>query len=369
MKKNISFFKPYLQSTISTYKGGKSKDQIQTDKQIYKLSSNENLLGPSPLAIEALKENIHSLNEYPEQKGDSLQVALSEFYGGKLRPEQFITDNSGVGILELITHAFLGEGLECIVSNPTFIPYHQFPKQVGAVVREVPLKGDDFSLDVAGIVAAINDNTRIIWLCSPNNPTGTYIPKAKIDELIALIPNHVIVVYDEVYYQFATAEDYTRGLPYIAKGKNVIAVNSFSKAYGLAGLRIGYAYSTPEIAQYINQIRRPFLLNTLALKAAIAALKDVDFINRTVANINAGKAYLYPELDKLDIQYWKSQANFFLMKPPMDELEFEEKMQKEGIMVRPVTNFGAPDCIRVTIGTPDANKAFIEALAHVLRDC
>ncbi|MGB0930239.1 MAG: pyridoxal phosphate-dependent aminotransferase [Chitinophagales bacterium] len=366
MKKNISFFKPYILSSISTYKGGKTKDQIQTDKKIHKLSSNENLLGSSPLALKALRENINSLNEYPEQKGGSLQVALSEFYNGELKPEQFITDNSGVGILELITHAFLGEGLECIVSNPTFIPYIQFPKQVGAIIKDVPLKSPDFSLDVEGIIAAINDNTRVIWLCSPNNPTGTYIPKAKIDELISLIPNHVVIVYDEVYHQFATAEDYTRGLPYVLEGKNVIAVNSFSKAYGLAGLRIGYAYSTVEIAQYMNQIRRPFLLNTLALKAAIAALKDVDFIDRTVKNVNAGKAFLYPKLDELGIHYWKSQANFFLMKPAMNDLEFEEKMQKEGIMIRPVANFGAPDCIRVTIGTPEANEAFVAAITQVL---
>lgn len=366
MKQNISFFKPYLQSSKSTYKGGKTKDEIQTDKKIYKLSSNENLLGTSPLALQALKDNLHELNEYPETTGNSLQVALSEFYNGQLAPEQFITDNSGVGLLQLISYGFLGEGLECIFSNPTFMPYSDFPKQVGAIVRNVPLKGDDFSLDVEGVLNVINDKTRVIWLCSPNNPTGSYIPKAKIDQLIEAIPSHVVVIYDEVYFQFATAEDYTRGLPYVLKGKNVVAVNSFSKAYGLAGLRIGYAYSTPEIAQYLNQLRRPFLLNTLALKAAIAALKDVDFIEETVANINAGKAYLYPELDKLGVKYWKSQANFFLMKPPMNELEFEEKMQKEGIMVRPVGSFGAKGCVRVTIGTREANEAFVRALRNVL---
>lgn len=361
-----SLFKSYLTVPTTPYQGGKSRSEIQSDKPIYKLSSNENLLGSSPLAMQAIKDNLNALNEYPERTGASLQTALSEFYKGQLQAEQFITANSGVGIIELIVNAFLEEGLECIASNPGFAPYFKFPEKLGARVHDIPLLGDDYLLDIEGILNAINDKTRIVWVCSPNNPAGTYIPKHQIESLIAQLPEHVVLVYDEVYYQFATAEDYSTAVPYVAAGKHVIGINSFSKAYGLAGLRIGYAYSTPEIAQYINLMRRPFLLNTLGLEAAKAALKDAAFIQKTVTAINAGKAYLYAELDKIGIKYWKSQANFVLLKPEMDASEFEAKMLEQGVMVRPVANFGAPGCVRVTIGTPEANTAFIVGLQKVL---
>ncbi|MFK7906524.1 MAG: histidinol-phosphate transaminase [Chitinophagales bacterium] len=365
MQKEIQLFKPHL-NTPQTYKGGKSKSEITSNKKVYKLSSNENLLGSSPKAIAAIQKHIHSLNEYPDRKDDRLRGVLSEFYEGKLSASQFITTNSGVGMLELIIRAFLGKGLECIVSNPSFAPYMMFTKKVEGNVVDIPLVGDNFDLDVQGIVAAINDRTRLIFLTTPNNPTGTHIAKSQIDELIAQLPAHVILVIDEVYFQFAEAADYTRALPYVLEGKNVIGVNSFSKAYGLAGLRAGYAYSTAKIAEYVSLLRRPFMLNTFVIEGVIAALGDNEFIERTVGVIREGKKYLYPELDKLKVKYWKSEANFILMKPDMQDIVFEERMLEEGIMVRPAAGFGAPGCIRVTIGTEEANRAFIAALKKVV---
>ena len=366
MIKEISIFKEYLTPKGPQYKGGKSRDEIVSDKPIYKLSSNENMLGSSPLAMEAVQKHLGGLNEYPDNNDLRFRKALSEFYGGELSPDQFITDNSGVGILQLITSTILGEGLECIFSNPGFVPYRAFPEKMGAKTIDVPLKGDNWELDVDGIISKITDKTRLIWTCSPNNPTGSHIPKHKMDELIARVPDHVVVVYDEVYYQYATASDFVRGTEYVHQGKKVIAVNSFSKAYGLAGLRVGYAYSTKEIARYVSQWRRPFFINTLSMEAAMAALKDTEFINRTVDLVNKGKAYLYPELDKIGIKYWKSQANFILLKPEMEEAEFEAKMHTQGIMTRPVAAFGAPGHIRVTIGTQEANEAFIAGLKAVV---
>ncbi|MEL7223137.1 MAG: histidinol-phosphate transaminase [Bacteroidota bacterium] len=362
---NISPFKDYLLQKVAGYKGGKSRADAAQDRPIYKLSSNENMLGASPKAMAAVQANLHQLNEYPDNSDGRLRQALSDFYPG-LMPDQFITDNSGVGVIQLIVNSFLGEGLECIFSNPCFIPYHSFPPKIGAKVVEVPLIGDQFELNVAGILNAINDRTRLIWLCSPNNPTGTHLAKAQLDQLLDQVPDHVIIIYDEVYYQFATAPDFTTALPYVKAGKQIIGVNSFSKAYGLAGLRIGYAYASEKIARYVSNMRRPFLINTLSMEAAIAALQDDEFIQRTVATINEGKAYLYPELDQLGIQYWKSQANFILMKPPMGELEFEDLMLAQGIMIRPATSFGAPGCVRVTIGTMEANQALIQGLKEVL---
>lgn len=366
MTKNISLFKSYLTVDSPSYKGGKTRDEIAFDGTIYKLSSNENPLGPSPKAIDAMRNNLEGLNEYPDRTDGRLRETLSEFYNNHLTADQFFTANSGVGVIELIVHAFLDEGMECICSNPAFLPYISFPKKVGAIIKDIPLVGDKFELDVDGIINAITDKTRVIWLCSPNNPTGTYLPKGDIDKLLAQVPDHIVVVLDEVYFQFATAEDYTTALPYVLEGKNVIGVNSFSKAYGLAGLRVGYAYSTPEISRYISKLQRPFYINTLALEACMAALSDNDFLEKTVRTVNEGKAFLYPEYEKLGIKYWKSQANFITVKPEMNDKIFEQKMLEHGVMVRPVATFGHPDCVRITIGTQEGNEAVIQAMKAIL---
>jgi len=366
MTKETSLFKSFLTQDAPAYKGGKTRDEISFDGPIYKLSSNENPLGPSPKAVAAIQHHLQNLNEYPDRTDARMREALSNFYQNKITSDQFFTANSGVGILELIVNAFLDEGLECITSNPAFLPYISFPKKVGAIVKDVPLKGRNYELDVEGILESINERTRVIWLCSPNNPTGSYLPKADIDRLLAKIPEHVVLILDEVYFQFATADDYTTALPYVLEGKNVIGVNSFSKAYGLAGLRIGYAYSTPKIARYVSKLQRPFYINTLGLEAAIAALDDVDFLKKTVETVNAGKAFLYPEFEKMGVDYWKSQGNFVTIKPKIKDTLFEEKMLEGGVMVRPVANFGAPDCVRITIGTQEANEALVKRMKEIL---
>lgn len=355
-------FKSYLQAK-PVYKGGKSKPF--TNKKIYKLSSNENMLGSSPKAMEAIQQQLNTLNEYPDYNDNKFRQALATFYDDQLIVEQFITTNSGVASIELITRAFLEEGTECIFSNPAFGPYRGFPKKVGAKSIDIPLIGEKFQLDVKGILKAINEKTRLVFVTNPNNPTGTYLPKAQIDQLIEGLPDHVVLLYDEVYYQYVDAADYVRALPYVRAGKNVIGINSFSKAYGLAGLRIGYAYSTPEIAAYLRQLRRPFMINSLSMNAAIAALEDTQFIKQTVALIHQEKAYLYAQLDQLEMQYWPTQANFILIKPVMDTASFEAKMLSAGIMVRQAASFGAPGCVRVTIGTREANDAFLGALRHI----
>ena len=359
-------FKSYLKKP-SVYKGGKSKEEVATNgKKLYKLSSNENPIGASPKAMAAIQSHLSNLHEYPNRTDQRLREALSMFYQGELAPNQFISTNSGVANLELIMRGFLQEGTECIYSNPAFGPYKSFPKKLGAKAIDIPLVGEHFHLNVEGILNAINEHTRLIFITSPNNPTGTHLPQAQIDQLIHQLPDHVIVVFDEVYYQFADTDDFVRALPYVKEGKNVIAVNSFSKAYGLAGLRIGYSYSTPEIATYLHQLRIPFMINSLSLEAAIAALKDDAFIENTVQLVHQEKEYLYEQLQQLGIQYWKTQANFILIQPAMNPVEFETALLQEGVMVRPVAGFGAPDCVRVTIGNREANEAFVKGLKNVL---
>ena len=367
MGKDINIFKPYLKVSVE-YKGGKTLNEISNiEKPIYKLSSNENLLGSSPLALAAIMGNIENLNSYPDRTPQRLQNKLSEFYKGELTPSQFICGPSGSEVLELIIRAFMGEGLECLISNPAFLVYQMFSEKQGGVVVDVPLDQTNFDLDIDGLLSAVTDKTRILFLTSPNNPTGSYIPEKDLDRIVNEVPDHVIVVIDEVYFQFADAPDFCRPLKYVKQGKNVVGINSFSKAYGLAGLRMGYAYTTEKIANYVRQLSKPFLLNLLGLEAAMAALDDDKFIQETVGLVLAEKQKIYDAFDRLKLHYWKTQGNFILTKPPMEAVEFENKMFQEGIMVRPVANFGAPGCVRITIGTEEANDAMIAALETIMK--
>ncbi len=369
MSKISDIFKSHLKD-FKPYKGGKSRDEINSNgKKLYKLSSNENILGPSPLALQAIQNEIHQVSQYPDRTDTKLRNALSEFYKETLSPKQFFTANSGVDVLDLICRAFLDHNSEVIISSPTFKPYILFAKKMGAKVIDIPLNPEEFSYDANAVLAAINENTRLVFLTNPNNPTGNIIPKQIVNKIINEVPDHVVVVHDEVYFQFAEEQtDYSQVVDQVNEGKAVIAVNSFSKAYGLAGMRVGYAYTTEEIAQYVSQFRRPFMLNKLGLAGAIAALKDDAFIDKTKALIRKEKTYLYQALDDLQIKYWKTAANFILIKPEMDDKIFEAKMLEEGIMVRPVANFGADECIRVTIGDREANTAYINALKKVMNE-
>jgi len=364
-KEKISLFKEYL-AVAKPYKGGKAIGEIKTRKEkIYKLSSNENPIGASPKAMEAIKANLANLHVYPDRTDGRLQTALKKFYNDAIDESQFIGASSGSEVIDHIVRAFAGEGREVIVSNPAFSPYIMFSSWCGSTVVDVPLLEPDYTLDVQGILNAITDRTRLIFLTSPNNPTGTYIRKAELDQLFASLPDHVVVVLDEVYYHFADAEDFTTAIPYVQKGYNVVGVNSFSKTYGLAGMRIGYGYTTKKLSGYIHQLCKPFLIDTLSLEAGIAALSDHEFIDETVAVVKKGRAYLYEQLDRLGIHYWKSQGNFILIRPDMPTSDFEDKMLMEGVMVRPVANFGAPGCVRVTIGVQEANEAFVAALETI----
>jgi len=367
---NINIFKDYLLPK-APYSGGKGIKEVQSltgNKKIHKLSSNENAFGASPKAIAAIKAHIDQLYEYPERTDIRLRSSLADFYKGKLSQEQFVTENSGVALLEIICRAFLKEGNESIVCNPCFKPYMMFTKSNGAKIIDVPLSGPNFDLDVSGILSKITEQTRLIFITNPNNPTGTSLRKKDIDALINATPEHVVIVIDEVYYQFARASDYVRAYEYLEKGAQVIGVNSFSKAYGLAGLRMGYAYSTPKIAAYLRQLNRPFNLNTLALEASIAALSDHEFIDKIVTHVNNQKPSLYEAFERLNITYWKSEANFIMFKSPIPCDVLEAKMLKAGVMIRPVAKFGAAGCIRVTIGTEEANHTFINALENILNE-
>jgi histidinol-phosphate aminotransferase len=353
-------FKSYL-NTPSKYKGGKAKQQ----GEVIKLSSNENMNGTSPLALEAIRDNYHLINEYPERTDQSLREALSDYYGDLLNADQFFTSNGGVRAIDMILQGFLDIGTEVIFSNPGFGPYRAFPTKYGAKAVDVPLIGDNFDLDIEGMLSNISTSTRLLFITSPNNPTGTCPKKEDLDYLMSNIPDHVVVVYDEVYFQYADSPDYVRAYDYVVKGLPIIGINSFSKAYGMAGMRVGYCYSTPEIASYLRNIPTPFPINLLSTKAAMAALTDDAFIELSVYENRKGKAYLYEELTKLNIKYWETQANFILLNPDMEATTLANRLLAKNIMVRPVKNFGF-DGIRLTIGKMSQNELVVKALKDIL---
>ncbi|UII80894.1 histidinol-phosphate transaminase [Flagellimonas sp. CMM7] len=354
-----SIFKPYLEPK-EVYKGGKNVPA--SNKKIYKLSSNENPLGASPKAISALKKAAENVDVYPDQTDIRLREALAKDFDGQLTVDQFICGNSGSEIIDMLLRAFINDGDEVIYSNPSFLPYSVFSRWYGAKPIDIPLLKPNYNLDVEGILNVITDKTKVIFLTSPNNPTGSYIPKAILDNFLNRIPKNIIIVFDEVYRHFADAKDYVTALPYVKSGNNVIAINSFSKTYGLAGQRIGYCYTTAKIANYIRQIHKPFLLPITSIEAAIGALNDELFVEKTVKTIHAGRKYLMYEFEKLGITYWPTQGNFFIIDPPIPEFDFTDRLMKEGVMVRPVTQFGAPGKVRITIGDQESNEALINAL-------
>lgn len=364
MEKGIeSIFKAHLEPK-EVYKGGKNLPK-ESNKKIYKLSSNENPLGQSPKATEALIKAATQVAIYPDQTDIRLREALVKDFDGELEVDQFICGNSGSEVIDMLLRAFINEGDEVIYSNPCFLPYSVFSRWYGAKLVDIRLKEPDYALDVEGILNAITPKTKVIFLTSPNNPTGTYIPKPILDDFINRVPKNIVIVLDEVYRHFADAEDYVSALSYVKDGHNVVGINSFSKTYGLAGLRIGYCYTTKTIAQYIRQIHKPFLLPFTSLEAAMGALKDSEFIRKTVQTVMNGRKYLEGEFQRLGIRFWPTQGNFFIIDPPLPEFEFTDFLMNEGVMVRPVSQFGAPGKVRITIGTQEANEVLVNVLEKI----
>jgi histidinol-phosphate aminotransferase len=334
--------------------------------KFYKLSSNENLMGPSPMAVKAMQDALNGVYEYDFYDDFQFQDVLADYYKQELKPGQFITANSGVEVLEIICRGLVKVGSECIISSPTFSPYTNIVELEGGIVIDVPLELPDYSWNIHGILEAVNENTALIFITNPNNPTGTYATKTEIDYLMDHLPEHVIVVYDEVYYHFVEAEDFPYAIDYVKAGKNVIGLHTFSKIYGLAGLRVGYGFTTPVIGEYLNKIFRPFRIGTLPTLAAYEALKDEEHVKRSQEMVWQGKEWLYQQFEEHDIEYWPSQGNFVMFKSPIDSLKLTAALLDEGVMVRPGDNFGAPGCIRLTIGPEEANRRFWEVFSEYI---
>ncbi len=362
-----TIFKPHIKK--KDYEGGITRNEVNFDDsvtEIWKLSSNENILGPSKLAVKAIVNNLTSLHEYTFRDDSPIREAIVSS-NKRLVFDQVFVANGGSEILEMICRAFVSPELECIISTPTFIAYKNYIENEGGIVVDVPLDNSTYTIDVQGILNAVTSKTRLLFVTNPNNPTGTYTNKHQMDYLINSLPDHVVVVYDEVYYHYANAKDFPRAIDYIDQGKNVIGVHSFSKSYGLAGIRLGYGFSTQEISAYIANIKRPFVINTLTMVAGIAALKDTEYLNETTTLVNKERLWLYMSFQKLGIKYWESQTNFIYIEPSIDIHEFTKELLKFGIMVRPCDNFGALNGVRITVGNRKSNLALIDALTSIFK--
>ncbi|MFS4482665.1 pyridoxal phosphate-dependent aminotransferase [Hyunsoonleella sp. 2307UL5-6] len=360
-----SIFKEYIKP--KDYAGGLTKDEIDfvgDIGKIWKLSSNENILGPSPLAQQAICKCLENIHEYDFRDDSLLKKAICET-DTNLTSKNLVSANSGVEVLELITRGFLSPGLECIISHPTFVAYQSMIENEGSKVINVPLNSENYTIDVQGVLDAVTEKTRLVFITNPNNPTGTYTDKPSIDYLIYNLPKDIVIVYDEVYFHFSDAPDFPRAFDYIKENQNVIGVHSFSKAYGLAGIRLGYGISTPKIISYLENIKRPFIINTLTMVAGINALKDTNHLQKTISLIRSEKKWLYQEFDKLNIKYWPSQTNFIFIELKMKLNDFVNKMLNRGIMIRPCDKFGAPKGARITIGNREANMALVKALTKI----
>jgi len=357
VRNNIAEIKPYIP--------GKPIDEIKRRfnlKRVIKLASNENPLSPPLKVIRAIRKAIPEINRYPDGACYYLREALSKRLG--VDGANLIFGNGSDEIIDITIKTFVNDDEEIITADVTFLEYEIVSRINSRRLRLVGLK--DYRYDLEGIRNAVSPKTKLIFIANPNNPTGTYVNRREVENFLEGLPGHIIVVFDEAYNEFIDVPDFPHSLSYL--DKNVILLRTFSKAYALAGLRLGFAIAKREFIRYMQQARQPFNVNSLAQEAALAAISDEDFINKTKRLITSGKKYLYEALDRLGVEYVKSAANFILIDVKRDCVEVFEEMLKCGVIVRDMKQYGLDSHIRVTIGTERENREFIRVLQKVLRD-
>ena len=356
VRKNILSTTPYI--------AGKPIEETKRElklKEVIKLASNENPLGPSRRAISAIRKSLNSLNRYPDSQGFYLKRKLARFLN--LKPASILLGNGSDELIDIIIKTFVEEDENIVTADITFVEYEIIARVIGRRVLTVPLKY--FKYDVQTIKKRINERTKLVFIANPNNPTGTYVSKLEVSDLLRSLPRGALLVLDEAYDTFIDVEDFPNSLSFVKDEKNVIVLKTFSKAYGLAGLRIGYAVTRPDLAAYMERARQPFNVNSLAQIAAIAALDDKKFLAQTRKVTLEGKQYLYGRLSELGIAYVPSVANFILVDVGRDGLQVFKEMLRYGVIVRDMKQYGLKNFIRVTIGTKKENEKFIKILKKV----
>ncbi len=359
VRRNILAIEPYIP--------GKPIEEVEKEigpRDWAKLASNENVLGPSPRAVEAMRATLARVHFYPD--GSSLR--LRETLAGRLNVpvEAVICGNGSDEVLKLLAEAFLREGEEAVLPTPSFVTYRYAAQLMGARTVEVPLK--DGAMDLDAMVAAVNPETKLVILCNPNNPTGGIVSREKLRSFLTALPPGVLAVCDEAYCEYADDPEYPNGIDLVREGFPCLVTRTFSKIHGLAGLRVGYGVGPPALVRYLEQVKQAFPVNLLAQEAALAALDDVGHVEASRRLNLEGKEYLYGELNRLGLSFQRTQANFILVDVARDGQEVFQELLAEGIIVRPTRAFGLPNSIRVTIGTPEQNRRFVLAMEKVLAD-
>jgi histidinol-phosphate aminotransferase len=359
----MSKFKKGLDS-VNAYTPGKPVEEVKRElhlKEVYKLASNENPFAPLHIRNAILKE-LGNINRYPESGSFYLRQALAKKL--KVSQDQLVFGNGSDELIVMALKAFIDPGDEVIVAYPTFLIYEIQAKVCGATVQRVPLK--NYRYDLVGMAAQVNARTKIIFIANPDNPTGTYATRQEIADFLSKIPSDVLVFFDEAYFEFAPS-DFPDSRELLAARGNIIYSRTFSKAYGLAGLRIGYAITTPEIVKVFDKVREPFNINRFAQVAANEALKNKAFLNKVIRCLKDGKAYFYKELRKLNVDFIESATNFILIDMHDDAQAAVNYLLKNGVIVRGLAGWGLKNCFRVTIGVPKENKRFIELFKKFLK--
>ena len=350
------------------YPPGKPIEELERELGIsgsIKLASNENPLGPSPLAVQAIKERLRGLNRYPDGSGYYLKSKLSERLHIPL--DRIILGNGSNELIELLVRTFLSEGDHVVQAFPTFLVYEKIVTGAGGIMTSVPLC--DFTVDLDGILNAIRPDTRLIFVNNPNNPTGSALSGKALFRFLRQVPEDVVVALDEAYIEFVTdsglagAADTLRMLD---EHPSLFFLRTFSKLYGLAGLRIGYGLGHEWMIDYMNRVRQPFNANSLAQAGATAALDDEGFVAKTLETVRDGLTYLYGGLDEIGLEYLPTQTNFFLIKVPGGGKRVYEAMLREGVIIRAMDSYGLADYVRICVGLPEENRRFIETLRRVL---
>ncbi len=344
--------------TIKPYVPGKPIEELERELGItasIKLASNESPLGPSPFAIKALRKGISDLNRYPDGSCYFLKKALSERLG--LTSDEILLGNGSNEVIELAVRTSLSPGDEAIMAYPSFVVYSMIVQAAGGKNITVPLK--DCRHDLDAMVSRITEKTKIIFIANPNNPTGTINTKAEMNVFMENVPEGVLVIVDEAYYEYVTSSDYADSIKYFRQRRDLLTLRTFSKIYGLAGLRIGYGIAKASIITEMNKVRQPFNINSLAQKAALVALKDEEHLAKAKGINERGKKYLYREFKAMKIKYVPTEANFIyiILEDDIAPRLYNELL-KHGIIVRPM----GPREIRITIGLPRENKRLIEAM-------
>jgi histidinol-phosphate aminotransferase len=355
--------------SIAPYVPGKPIEAVERELGIrhsIKLASNENPLGPSPLALHAMQLALGKLNRYPDDTGLALAARIAEKL--KVRPENIVLGNGSDDVISMLAKALLQPKDEVIIPHPSFLWYEIAVRSSGALPAAVPLKS--YTIDLKGILDRITPKTRMIFLNNPHNPTGSAVARDALEEFLRAVPAEIVLVIDEAYIEFVKRPDFPNSIDYLNSDKAVVGLRTFSKAYGLAGIRVGYGVMPSLLAGLLNRIRQPFNVNSLAQTAALAALEDEGFLAQTVKLVHEELDFMYAALDKRGIDYLRSQANFFLINVGQNANDVFNDLLKKGVIVRSMASYGYPEHIRVNIGLHAENMRFIDALEKtLLKNC